>query len=68
VLAPETTKDTVPPEQIVAAFTIRLLAEIVTVAVCLALHPEASVPVTVYMVVEDGVTATVDVVAPVFHE
>jgi hypothetical protein len=58
----------VPPEQIVAAFTFRALAEIDTVDILIALQPAASVPVTVYKVVEAGVTEIEAVVALVFQE
>ena len=64
VVAPEATKVAVPEEQIVCGVTLNVgNAFTVTVLVLTEVQPPAFVPATVYTVVAEGVTATVEVVA-----
>jgi hypothetical protein len=66
--APETVNVAEPPGQIVAEFTLIDVDEFtVTVATAVPVQP-FEVPVTVYDVVEVGLTEIGFVVSPVFHE
>jgi hypothetical protein len=69
VAAPLAVRVAVCPTQMLVEFTVIVgCGKKVTVAVPVATHPAELVPVTVYVVVEVGLTLILEVVCPVFQE
>ena len=65
--APLATSVSIPPAHVAGLVTAALGFETVTVPLALAVHPDPLVTVTLYIVLEAGLTVMLTVVAPVLH-